>query len=74
MGHRGGTARRGPLKRVTIQTRLGLLRYKHDSVMEILECGHIQLPVYDFYGATGPDRRRCKTCYKIKNGENGDIV
>jgi hypothetical protein len=31
---------------------------------EVLECGHEQLPVEDFAGATNATRRRCRKCEK----------
>lgn len=32
--------------------------------VEILECGHWQRPVTDFYGETNAYKRRCKKCGK----------
>jgi len=41
------------------------LGLKVDMPVEILECGHTQPPITDFYGETNAVRRRCRKCPDI---------
>jgi hypothetical protein len=64
-------ARKGPLRKIVGQRT----EYHRDSIgmehprhLDILECGHEQRPVADFYGETHAERRRCKQCHKEQSG------
>lgn len=46
----------GPLKKIIGQCRVGY------TLMEALECGHLQMPKHDLMGETNSVRRRCKHC------------
>jgi hypothetical protein len=62
-GRHGGKGRQrtGPLRKV-IREGVGLHPEYPHSFYELLECGHLQLPVEDLMGPTNAYRRRCRKC------------
>ncbi len=57
---RGKKFRRGPANRDPLRKIVG-----YENGLEILECGHHQVPVQDFVGPTNAVRRRCWRCGRI---------
>lgn len=62
-GRRGGKGRqrKGPLRKI-INSGIGVNPAYPDCFYELLECGHLQLPVEDLIGRTNAERRRCRKC------------
>lgn len=42
----------------------------HEDGFEVLECGHRQRPKTDFVGETNAQRRRCRKCRRLADGES----
>lgn len=61
---RSNGAHRGPLRRIVGGS------YDGPTFVEVLECGHTQLPVRDLIGETNAARRRCRKC---KRGAAVDV-
>jgi len=64
-------AKKGPLKKILARAVFPPgFPHSHDLETtckipyEVLECGHIQLPVSDIYGETNAYRRRCRACQR----------
>lgn len=71
-GRSGGKGRQrtGPLRKI-VNSGTGINPAYPLSVYELLECGHLQLPVQDLIGPTNAYRRRCTKC---KRGAPPDVA
>ena len=71
-GRSGGKGRQrtGPLRKI-VNSGVGVNPEYPHSFYELLECGHLQLPVEDLIGRTNAERRRCRKC---KRGAPPDVA